>query len=204
MRNVLPSDAVVADLLREHGELTISSLSEMLEVTATAVRQRLTRLMESGLIERKAVTEGRGRPSHRYSLTERGRRAAGGNFADLAVALWEEIRSIPDIEVRRGLLQRIAGRMADAYGIKGKTAEERMRAVASLLGERSVPVTVDSKGDLPVLTAKCCPYPTLAEQDKTICAMEKMMFSEMVGEKLHLSECRLDGGTCCTFELSSS
>jgi predicted ArsR family transcriptional regulator len=187
-----------------HGELTISSLASELQVTATAVRQRLGRLMEAKLVQRKAVTEGRGRPSHRYSLTELGRREAGGNFADLAVALWEEIRLISDPDVRRGLLQRIAGRMADSYGIDGKTTTEKMQAVAELFGERRVPVTVGKKGELPVLTANCCPYPALAEQDRSICAMEKMMFSEMVGEKLHLSECRLDGGTCCTFELSPS
>ena len=94
--------------------------------------------------------------------------------------------------------------MAQAYGVEGKSTEEKMQAIAELFGERRVPVTVGSIGDLPVLTAKCCPYPTLAEKDRTICAMEKIMFSEMVGEKLHLSECRLDGGNCCTFELSTS
>lgn len=204
VRSVLPIDSAVADLLREHGEMTISQLANQLEVTATAVRQRLGRLMEANLVQRQAVSKGRGRPSHRYSLTEHGRREAGGNFADLAVALWEEIRAIPDSDIRRGLLQRIAGRMAESYGIEGKTAEDKMRAVADLFGERRVPVTVELQDELPVLTAKCCPYPALAEQDRGICAMEKMMFSEMVGEKLHLSECRLDGGTCCTFELSTS
>lgn len=204
MQNVLPSDAAVADLLRENGEMTISELAGCLEVTATAVRQRLSRLTAGGLIKRKAVTEGRGRPSHRYSLTELGRKQYGGNFADLAVALWDEIRSIRDPETRRGLLQRIAGRMATTYSIEGKSTKEKMEAVAALFSERRVPVTVGMRGELPVLTAKCCPYPTLAEQDRSVCAMEKLMFSEMVGEKLQLSECRLDGGTCCTFELSSN
>lgn len=204
MRNVLPIDAAVADLLREHGELTISVLAAELSITATAVRQRLNRLMDAKLVKRQAVTQGRGRPCHRYSLTEFGRRESGGNFVDLAFALWSEIRSVADPELRRGLLSRIAGRMAESYGIDGKSTEEKMLAIAKLFGERSVPITVSKKGELPVLMAKCCPYPTLAEQDRGICAMEKMMFSEMVGEKLHLSECRLDGDTCCTFELSAS
>ena len=74
MKKLLPSDGVVSDLLREQGEMTISALASHLDVTATAVRQRLTRLMKAGHVQRKAVTEGRGRPSHRYSLTERGQR----------------------------------------------------------------------------------------------------------------------------------
>ena len=204
MTNLLPSDAAVYNLLREQGEMTVSGLAQRLGVTGTAVRQRLTRLMEVGHVRRQAVTEGRGRPSHRYSLTEQGRREAGGNFADLAVALWSEIRSIRDPETRRGLLKRIAGRMAEGYSgqIVGTTAEEKMKSVADLFGDRRVPFSVETSGRLPVLTAKCCPYPSLAEQDGSICAMEKMLFSEMVGEKLRLSECRLEGGTCCTFELS--
>ena len=202
MRHILPIDSEVAGLLQEHGAMTISSLARHLSVTGTAVRQRLSRLMDAGLVSRKAVTEGRGRPSHQYSLTDLGRRQAGGNFADLAFALWKEIRLIPDISVRRGLLQRIASRMAESYKMAGASTREKMQSVADLFGERDIPISVGSKGELPVLTARSCPYPDLAEQDRSICTMEKMMFSEMVGEKLHLSECRLDGGTCCTFEVT--
>ena len=204
MSSLLPADKLVSDLLREHAEMSISEIAEQLQITATAVRQRLGRLMAANLVQRKLVAaEGRGRPGHRYSLTSLGRRQLGGNFADLAFALWEEVRSIPDPEIRRGMLSRIAGRMADAYALDAHSPKERMRAIAELFGERRVPMTVGENGELPVLTAKCCPYPELAEKDRSVCAMEKLMFSEMVGEKLQLTECRLDGGTCCTFELSS-
>jgi hypothetical protein len=30
--------------------------------------------------------------------------------------------------------------------------------------------------------------------------MERMLFSELVGDNLKLTNCRLDGGSCCTFE----
>ena len=208
MSKLLPSDTAVADLLRESVEMTISELADQLKITATAVRQRLGRLMDAKLVQRKAVTGGRGRPSHRYSLTSLGRRQMGSNFADLALALWEEVRAIPDPDIRRGLLKRIAGRMAESYKTDSQslanTARGRMQVIAEIFGDRKIPISVGNKGELPILTAKCCPYPDLAEQDRSICAMEKMMFSEMVGEKLSLTECRLDGGTCCTFELSSS
>jgi predicted ArsR family transcriptional regulator len=79
-----------------------------------------------------------------------------------------------------------------------------MRDATELMGERNVPFTVERRENgrsiLPILTAEACPYPDLAEQDRGICAVEKMMFSELVGENLRLSECRLDGGNCCRFE----
>src|SRR5271154_7120074 len=101
------SDSGLLDLLRERGPLGITALATATKVTPTAVRQRLSRLMNQGLIEREVTRAGRGRPSHRYLLTARGERSAGTNFADLAVVLWQEIRAVKDIEVRRGLFRRL-------------------------------------------------------------------------------------------------
>jgi len=172
-------------------------------VTATAVRQRLARLMSQGLIERRELRADRGRPSHRYHLTDRGRRRAGSNFADLALALWDEIRKIKEPEVRNGLMRRVAQTLAAKYApqIHGVTAAERMASIAELLSERGVPFSMTAVDSLPVLTAAACPYPELAEQDRGICSVEKMLFSQLVGENVRLTDCRLDGASCCTFEV---
>src|SRR3954464_14573770 len=108
--DLLHSDKAILDLLRKRDSLTVSELAEAIGVTATAVRQRLTRLLAHGMIRRHATKEGRGRPSHHYALTEKGQRETGANFADLAIALWHEVRAIKDPEIRRGLLQRISSR----------------------------------------------------------------------------------------------
>ena len=61
------SDATLINLLRKQESASITELVKALRVTATAVRQRLGRLMEAGLVRREEVLrEGRGRPSHRY------------------------------------------------------------------------------------------------------------------------------------------
>jgi predicted ArsR family transcriptional regulator len=204
---VLHSDTAVLDLLRQHDALTVSEMSELLGVTATAVRQRLTRLLDRGLIQRHAAKEGRGRPSHHYALTSKGRRHTGANFADLAIALWDEVRSIKDPAVRKGLLQRLSSRLVGVYGprLEGKDLESRMEEVVELFRERQVPFAVDRSNPLlPVLTALACPYPDLAEQDRSVCSLERMMFSELLGENVRLSSCRLDGEKCCSFEPSAS
>src|SRR5687767_15025242 len=109
------SDQALLDLLRTEGSQGVAQLASAMGVTATAVRQRLTRLLAQGDIERTAERISRGRPVYRYGLTDKGRRRAGANFADLAMALWQEIRGIKDPEIRRGLLGRISGRMATLY-----------------------------------------------------------------------------------------
>lgn len=202
--DIIPSDIAILDLLRKAESLGISDLASVMKVTATAVRQRLTRLMAQGYIDRATTRAGRGRPSHQYRLTAKGRRKTGSNFADLAIALWQEVSAVHDIEVRRGLLQRLANRLADGYAdqIAGETIDEKMESLAVLFGERKVPFTVTHvEGKLPILTALACPYPDLAEQDRTICSMEKILFSQLLGEQVSLSQCRLDGESCCTFEV---
>src|SRR5260221_13871430 len=102
--------------------------------------------MAQGLIERELVVRpGRGRHSHRYELTEKGRRQTGANFVDLALALWKEVRDIKDPEVRRGLLQRIAKTMAGMYGeqVQGDSTAERMRSLSSVFAERDVALEVE-------------------------------------------------------------
>src|SRR5262245_46423533 len=200
------SDIALLDLLRKHGRLSVAQLGEAMAVTATAVRQRLTRLLAQGDIEREAQRISRGRPIHRYGLTEKGRRRAGANFADLAIALWEEIRAISDPEVRRGLLTRISGRMAALYAgqIRGSTIEEKMESLAELFRQRQIAFDVETSHDLPLLHARACPYPEMAERDRGVCAMEKNLFSELLGENVRLSNCRLDGHSCCTFEPTNS
>lgn len=200
------SDSALLELLRVAGAAGIGDLAAALGVTATAIRQRLDRLTKAGLVERSArePSTGRGRPAHRYSLTEKGRRGGGDNFRDLALVLWREMRGIRDPEVRRGLLSRIGTAMALGYRdrVLGSTPEARLGDVASLFQERQISWAVEADhvaGALPVLTAYACPYPDLAEQDRGICAAERAMLEELVGTPVKLAECRLDGGSCCRF-----
>jgi DeoR family transcriptional regulator, suf operon transcriptional repressor len=197
------SDAAILDLLRKQPSMTVTELSAAMQVTATAVRQRLTRLMAQGYIGRASSGSGRGRPSHAYRLTSKGERKTGTNFSDLAVALWQELRSIKEPEVRRGLLSRLSQRLSAQYKVEGDTIRERMDSLAQLFTQREIPFEVSEQNGLPVLSALACPYPELAEQDRSVCAMERMMFSELLGENVRLDQCRLDGANCCTFHASA-
>ena len=200
------SDAELLSLLRDSGPMAIAELIKATGVTATAVRQRLNRLMGEGLVRRSLMQEPsrRGRPRHGYELTEKARRQGGTNFADLTIALWTELRNIEDPAVRRGLLERISRTMSAHYGsaIKGGTPIERMHEVAELMAERNLRFDVDESGPLPILVAHDCPYPDLSECDRGICASERMMFAQLLGTKVSLDSCRLDGASSCEFSAS--
>jgi predicted ArsR family transcriptional regulator len=199
------SDAGLLDLLRITGPLGVSELADAMEVTPTAVRQRLVRLLSQQSIQREATRHGRGRPKHRYWLTEKGVRLTGSNFTDLAMTLWREIRQQNDPELRRETLRRIARALALGYAdqIKGDTPAERMNSLAELLAQRRIPVSIEqSPQGNPVLTEHACPYPKLAEQDRDVCNMERLMFSELLGKNVELTQCRLQGGAECRFQMN--
>ena len=91
---VRASDSELLRLLRGGEGQTIEDLKQSLGVTATAVRQRIERLLEAGLIERQKEVIGRGRPVFRYALTVAGHRHAGADASEFAEAMWREIVSL--------------------------------------------------------------------------------------------------------------
>ncbi len=200
----ISSDTIILDLLRQNDAMTVTQLAEAMEVTSTAVRQRLNRLMVQELVQRSATRHGRGRPLHHYRITDKGRRKAGSNFADLAMAMWQEISQLEDLEIRKMMLQRLAKRLAEMYSdkIRGDNLQQKMQALSELFAERRVPMDVQNQDSLPVLTATACPYPDLAERDRSICSVEQMLYSELLGADVQLSSCRLDGAECCSFQSS--
>lgn len=200
------SDGRLLDLLRAAEAMGVAELAQQVEVTPTAIRQRLMRLMAQGLVQRDAVRNGRGRPKHFYRLTDKGLRLTGSNFADLALALWREIGLVGNEQRRQEMVRRIAGALAAEYAtqVRGNTMEERMRSLGELLAQRRIPVSVNDLAHQLVMTAHACPYPKLAEQDRRVCAMEEMLFSELLGEEVELIRCRLDGGADCCFQTQQS
>ncbi len=192
--------------LRRGDAAGVGELTEMLGVTATAVRQRVDRLLEMGLIEREKVVAGRGRPTYRYRLTVIGHRRAGANPTELADAMWREILLIEDTEMRQQLLSSIAARLGREYAAQVSSSDEdtvetRMKKLSEMLADRQIATEVTHSGELPVLDFGLCPYPALTDtsDDRAMCRLEEEMISEALGQPVHLSSCRLDGDSCCQF-----
>ena len=199
-----PIDQAVLDILRQQQGLTVHELIERLDVTATAVRQRLERLEQVGLIEKRKEGVGRGRPQFRYFLSAVGMRYASASYADLALALWGEIMELPNPQQRGRILRRVAKRMGEELKLnmpKNATLTQRMEAMATSLGQRKIPAFVDDGGTLPILQVHACPYPELSEQEgnRQLCEMEQEMLSEAMGHAMQLDCCRLDGHSMCQF-----
>lgn len=202
--HIRPIDQAVLDVLRQKHHVSVQEFTEALEVTPTAVRQRLERLVQVDLVGRRKEGIGRGRPQFVYFLTPLGLRYASASYADLAAALWQEILELPNRLQRKRILRHVARRMG--AGLKQDLPVEgdltqRFNAMAAAMGRRKVPVVVNEAGLLPVLEMHACPYPELVseEGDRQLCEMEQEMFSEAMGQVVQLDCCRLDGHHHCQF-----
>lgn len=204
---IRPVDQLVLDLLRREEGLSVTDLMERLEVTATAIRQRLDRLEESGLIERRKQSLGRGRPSFNYFLTDMGWRQAGVTYSDLAIALWNEINLLGNSELKMQLVDKVSQQMGGKFRemLPDASLETRMQGMADLMSNRRIPTRLGGAVGLPVLEVHACPYPDLVAKDnddRSVCDLEKKVMSAALGQPMELSQCRLDGHNCCQFKPS--
>ncbi len=200
------NDQAMIGLLRVQPEMTVGQLVEDMGVTATAVRQRLTKLMALGLVNRSHTVEGRGRPSHHYVLTEKGRNSLANNLGDLAVVLWQEVQQIQNPETRHRVISGAMERLAVKYEseISGATTEERMASITKLFADRQIPVSLEHENGLPVIKVSGCPYPTLATENRDICDMEKELLERIIGQPIDRCQCQQDGDNCCSFQADRS
>lgn len=188
--------------LERCGESTVHDLCEVAGVTATAVRQRLSRLSSLGLVDRQTVRAGRGRPYHTYQVTELGRSQLGDNYSELARLLWSELHTIDELDVRQRVTGRIRDAMVRQYGadVRGSALSDRFAQLSAALSSRGFAVEVDSREMLPILRENHCPYHNLAQQDSGICELEQQVFEQVLGVPLTLTSCCRDGGHCCEFQ----
>ncbi|MFG0261822.1 MAG: helix-turn-helix transcriptional regulator, partial [Novipirellula sp. JB048] len=131
--------------MRSGDAFGIGDLTQRLGVTATAVRQRVERLLAAGLLEREKLVAGRGRPTYQYRLTLRGHRRAGANPSELAEAMWQEILAVPDPQVRAQLLTSVARRLGRQFAAQvargdggDPSFESRMKRLSAMLTDRQI------------------------------------------------------------------
>lgn len=204
---IRPVDQLVLELLRKEPGLTVTDLTDRLEVTATAVRQRLDRLENCGFIERQKCSTSRGRPVFQYALSPLGLRRVGVDYMEFAVAMWDVVRNYPDKQVRQNLIDAISQKMGGMYKqlLPEGSLAERIFAMVQVLNGRNVPSRVAQLGNLPVIEVQACPFPDLMDdsQNRSICELEQQVFSEAIGQQLELSCCRLDGHNSCQYRSTS-
>jgi DeoR family suf operon transcriptional repressor len=197
-----PSDSPPARILaylQRHSEATVRELEELLSMSTTAVREHLTHLETRGMIGARLVRQGPGRPKLVYSLLARAQEFFPKEYGTLVTLLMRELASQDDPERLQVLLDAVGSRLAAEYGVQigNGSIEERLRRLRIALEERGIPADVDAS--TAQLQIYACPYHEVAQEHPEICAMERGMLQQVLGETIRLEGAIREGRRSCQF-----
>ncbi len=191
----------IVEILQRQGSLSIKAIEEQVGVTKTAVRQQLTSLMADGIVTKRLVREGVGRPHYVYVLTEKAREVFACYCDELVLSLYEELLAEVGSARIAVLLDRVGSRLATRYDeqLRGSRLSERIRSLASVMEEKGMLTDLHSTSQGFVLKSFNCPYHELAQEHREICQMEQTMMSSVLAADVELTQCMMDGHRGCEF-----
>jgi predicted ArsR family transcriptional regulator len=198
--------------LRHEGPAAPEDLASALGASRTGVLQQLHALEAAGLVSRRAVRHGVGRPRHVYDVTDAAQDLFPTNYDGLALGLLAAIRSIGgdalvgDVfeERRRTTGDRVRQRIA-----------ERLPADAPLIDRaRELAVIQDEQGYLAEavlgadgvirLVERNCAIHRIAADTGTACQAELDLFREILGSDVERETHIAAGDRCCTYRVGSA
>jgi predicted ArsR family transcriptional regulator len=196
----------VIRLLKRNGGLTTGELSELLNISATAVRRHLKTLESEDLIRYKTVQRGMGRPSYVYELADRTPDLFSQNYTAFANTLLQEFTELDEHKNPYELFdQRQAPRKKKYIKLtKGETLTDRVASLAQLMeseGRMTTWQQVDD--DCFILREHNCPLYQLAGRFDHPCQCEIALLKKAL--KAHVTRVGhiAKGDVACVYEIAS-
>ena len=192
-------------LLNKHKNgLTISELTELLNISRNAVKQHLTALEKKNLISSGSLQKTAGRPTQAYVLTESGREHFPRKYSWFAQILLEQIRAEKDQKGLIKFLDKIGKNISAQYlpqlkKFKGKERVSEVAAILTELGYEAEAVTSKDKTEVAKLEVSNCVFFHLASGCPEICGFDLSLLSSLTGQGIEQQSCIARGGNLCSF-----
>lgn len=198
--------------LRHEGPSAPEDLASALGASRTGVLQQLHALEAAGLVSRRSVRHGVGRPRHVYDVTEAAQDQFPTNYDGLALGLLAAIRAIggdrlvDDVFEERGRMAgdrarlRLAERLpADAPLI------DRARELAVIQDEQGylAEATIGSDGVIRLVERNCAIH-RIAADTAAACQAELDLFREILGPGVERETHIAAGDRCCTYRIGDA
>ena len=204
-----PTREAALTLMLRQGEITAAVLAEELGVSVQVMRRHLRSLEEDGLVEASAASEGPGRPSNRWRLTQAGRGHFPDGSDDFALGLLSSMAASLPADMIDGLLERQAAEKATDYRsrIGAGSLQQRLERLVDLRRSEGYEAEFrpDPEGQGWVMSEFHCSVMKIAEQFPCVCDQELQLirhtFPDCEVERVHWL---LEGGHACGFRLQQS
>lgn len=199
----------ILELLKTRGPATAATLAAALDVSSVAVRQHLSVLESSGLVQqRPEVSRGRGRPSLIWSLTDAGDRMFPDHHGALTVELISAMRTALG---ETGLERVIAARAGDqtvryrALLPGGRASlKSRVQALAEQRTREGYMAEVQKEpGGNYLLIENHCPICEAAQSCTGLCRSELEVFQDVLGPDacVERTEHLMSGDRRCAYRI---
>lgn len=198
----------ILGLLKMRGDLSSSLLAEALGVSAMAVRQHLRELEGEGDVSSTDVSSGKGRPTKRWTLTERANRHFADRHRELVMDLFDELRESlgPDdfgaVLIKRGETQ------VELYRDRidlSLSMEEQVQALAEIRDQEGYMAEAQEGPDGScLLIENHCPICAAAKSCSKLCSVELDVFRRSIDEGVSVKRVEhiLEGSRRCVYQFS--
>lgn len=196
----------ILSLLKMNGGLTTSELSDMLDISATAVRRHLNTLEAQSLVSHRTEQRGMGRPSFIYELTASASNVFPQSYAAFATDILEDLLEMDGPEKLDLLFQQRQEKRRRQYVSRatGETLAERVASLARLLdGEGRMTTWQQLEDGRFILREHNCPILKVAKKFDQPCRCE----IDLLQDTLQASVKRIghipDGDIACVYEIQA-
>jgi predicted ArsR family transcriptional regulator len=198
--------------LRRNGATAPEQLAATLGASRTGVLQQLRSLEAAGLVDRRTVRHGVGRPRHVYDVTPEAQAVFPSNYDGLAAGLLAAIGAVGGDDLVTEVFDARRHMIADQ--VKGRL-DQRLPANASLEARvRELAVIQDEQGYLSsafigadgmIRLRQCnCAIFGIAAQSSSPCEAELALFHEVLGADVVRETHIASGDRSCTFRIAES
>ena len=193
-------------LMKNAGSLSLDEAMAATGLARTTLREHLLQLERDGFIRKYAErTKGRGRPSHRYEITEEGDRffprrdgvllreliafLQKEGEEELVASFFESFWNERTQEVRRRLGE-----------VRPDDERERLEVLAEILREQGFMPEI-KRGSSGLVIRECnCPFPEAVKQSRLPCRLEAQFYEAIFETPAKRVSYIPDGHSACTYE----
>lgn len=193
--------------LKMRGEATSLLIAKELSITKEGARKHLLNLAEAGLIEPTMKSEGVGRPSTYYILTDKGLAQFPDTHAEVTVQLLKSVKNILGENALDLLISDREKNTHERYEkalAKTKNLEQRLEVLAEARSKEGYMAEWKKEGKEYFLIENHCPICAAATECQGFCRAELSNFQSLIGKEYTVERVDhiISGGQRCVYKIS--
>ncbi|MGN7864389.1 helix-turn-helix transcriptional regulator [Chryseobacterium sp. 22458] len=193
--------------LKMRGEATSLLISEELSITKEGARKHLLNLAQEGLIQPNVKSEGVGRPSTYYVLTEKGLAQFPDTHAEVTVQLLKSVKNLLGENALDLLISDREKNTHDRYEkalSKTRNLEQRLEVLAEARSKEGYMAEWKKEGNEYFLIENHCPICAAATECQGFCRAELSNFQSLIGKEYTVERVDhiISGGQRCVYKIS--